>query len=71
MKVICINALNCTYDSQCGANKPHDDGHCEPCPFNRTAICVAIKEDTPCCDSPAKDKCEQCQEVGLANPLNH
>lgn len=24
-----------------------------------------------CCKTPAKDKCEQCQEVGLANPLNH
>lgn len=28
------------------------------------------KED-PCCDSPGKDHCEQCQETGLANPLNH
>lgn len=25
----------------------------------------------PCCDSPGKDKCDQCQEIGLANPLNH
>jgi len=25
----------------------------------------------PCCDSPSKEKCEQCQEIGLANPLNH
>lgn len=27
-------------------------------------------EDKPCCDSPSKDKCEQCQEVGKANPTN-
>lgn len=26
---------------------------------------------THCCDAPSKEKCEQCQEIGLANPLNH
>lgn len=30
-----------------------------------------VGEDTPCCDSPSKEKCDQCQEIGLANPLNH
>jgi len=29
-----------------------------------------IKQE-PCCNSPSKDKCEQCQEIGLANPNNH
>ncbi len=28
------------------------------------------KVANPCCDSPDKDKCDQCQETGLANPLN-
>lgn len=27
-------------------------------------------EDISCCGSPSKDKCEQCQETGIANPLN-
>lgn len=26
--------------------------------------------DTPCCHSPSKEKCDQCQEIGIANPLN-
>jgi len=26
--------------------------------------------ESPCCDSPSQEKCDQCQEVGLANPLN-
>ena len=25
----------------------------------------------PCCESPAKEKCDQCQETGTANPHNH
>lgn len=28
------------------------------------------KVELPCCDSPGKDKCEQCQEIGLADPKN-
>ena len=24
-----------------------------------------------CCDSPGREKCEQCQEIGTANPHNH
>ena len=29
-------------------------------------------ETKPCCDnSTSQDQCDQCQEVGLANPLNH
>lgn len=27
--------------------------------------------EKPCCDNPSKERCEQCQEVGLANPLNY
>lgn len=27
-------------------------------------------KEKPCCDSPGKEKCDQCQEVGLASPLN-
>ena len=26
--------------------------------------------EVPCCDSPGADKCDQCQETGLVNPLN-
>jgi hypothetical protein len=26
--------------------------------------------EKPCCDNPSKERCEQCQETGLANPLN-
>ena len=26
--------------------------------------------DEPCCDSPSKDHCEQCQEIGLADLKN-
>lgn len=32
---------------------------------------VLSDTELPCCDSPGQDKCEQCQETGLANPLNH
>jgi len=32
---------------------------------------VEKKKEVPCCDSPAKDKCDQCQEIGIANPNNH
>lgn len=27
-------------------------------------------QEEPCCDTPSKDKCDQCQEVGLADPKN-
>lgn len=27
--------------------------------------------DTPCCDSPSKEKCEQCHETRNVNPLSH
>ena len=30
-----------------------------------------IEKEKPCCESPSKEKCEQCQETGLANPVNH
>ncbi len=29
-----------------------------------------MEKEKPCCDSPSKEKCEQCQETGLANPNN-
>ncbi len=34
------------------------------------AILDTLKKERPCCDSPSKNKCEQCQEVGLADPKN-
>ena len=79
MRVICENTGTCTRDPQCGAMIPHNDGHCEPCPFVPTAKCVEVKtvlcfggeeHEMPCCSTPSKDHCDQCQEVGLANPLN-
>lgn len=27
--------------------------------------------NSACCNSPDEEKCEQCQETGLANPNNH
>jgi hypothetical protein len=32
---------------------------------------IEFLPEVPCCDSPGKDKCEQCQEIGLAYPYNH
>lgn len=32
---------------------------------------IPLKENTPCCDSPGANKCDQCQETGSANPTNH
>lgn len=29
------------------------------------------RDNSPCCDSPEKNKCDQCQETGIANPHNH
>ena len=29
------------------------------------------QNNTACCNSPGKEKCEQCQETELANPNNH
>ena len=43
MKVICEKTKTCTRDPQCGAKVTHDSGHCEPCPFNKTAVCVEVK----------------------------
>lgn len=27
-------------------------------------------EEQSCCDNPSEEKCEQCQEIGKASPLN-
>jgi len=27
--------------------------------------------EKPCCNTPSQDHCDQCQEVGTANPLNN
>jgi hypothetical protein len=43
MRVVCEKSKTCTRDPQCGAKVPHDSGHCEPCPFVKTAVCVEVK----------------------------
>lgn len=32
---------------------------------------AVLAHEKPCCDSPSQQKYDQCQETGLANPLNH
>lgn len=37
--------------------------------FIRAAIDWKLAD--ACCTTPGKEKCEQCQEIGSANPCNH
>ncbi len=30
-----------------------------------------IEKEKPCCDESSPEKCDQCQETGLADPHNH
>lgn len=43
VKVLCSKAGTCKKDIQCGGLIPHDSRDCEPCPFDKDAVCVRIK----------------------------
>lgn len=37
-----------------------------------TGFCQKCQDEIfnkPCCESPGKEKCDQCQEIGLGSPL--
>lgn len=43
-RVICREAKCCPHREICGGAKEHWNTHCEPCPFNKEAKCIPIKE---------------------------
>lgn len=32
---------------------------------------TSFENEKPCCEHPGREKCDQCQETGSANPANH
>ena len=49
-------------------DREEDEGHNNIC---RSIISQQVDSADACCDSPSREKCEQCQETGLAHPHNH
>lgn len=55
MKVICKKWKTCVRD--CGAQKPHEDSCCEPCPWDDHVECIEVACRECGC---TEDDCSQC-----------